>query len=159
MKPHTSERKQKKVRDSGIESLKIIAIFIIMISHITQTLTVVTPDFSYFEAVADVSIATTDVQTIVLLIFRHFGILGNNLFFICSAWFLLKSTAYNKRKWFFMLAEIWSISVIILSITYFLRHGNIPTDLLIKCVFPTLYANNWYMTCYLIFYMIHQTKQ
>ncbi len=155
MKPHTSERKQKKVRDSGIESLKIIAIFIIMISHVTQTLTVVTPDFSYFEAVADVSIATTDVQTIVLLIFRHFGILGNNLFFICSAWFLLKSTAYNKRKWFFMLAEIWSISVIILSITYFLRHGNIPTDLLIKCVFPTLYANNWYMTCYLIFYMIH----
>ena len=40
-------------------------------------------------------------------------------------------------------------------ITFFLRHGNIPTDMVIKSLFPSLYANNWYMTCYLIFYMIH----
>ena len=86
------------------------------------------------------------------MIFSHFGVWGNSLFFICSAWFLLKATTYKKKKWFFMLVEIWTVSVIILIVTYALLNGEIAPKIIIKSIFPTLFYNNWYLTCYLLFY-------
>lgn len=142
-------------RDSGIELLKIIAIFIIVISHVVQTLTSQSLEINYQNYVIDISKATTDIQTIVLLIIRHFGSLGNSLFFICSAWFLIESSQYKKNKWFHMFIEIWSVSIIILVVTYILLQGNLSLKNVIKSMFPTLFANNWYMTCYLLFYPIH----
>lgn len=121
----------------------------------TQTLNAENLDISYHSYVIDVSKATTDINTIILLLFRYFGAWGNSIFFICSAWFLLRSSSFNKKKWFFMLVEIWSVSVLILTITYPILHGGISTKIIIKSFFPTLFANNWYMTCYLLFYPIH----
>ena len=143
---------RRGIRDSGIELLKIIAIFLIVINHVVQTLTT---NGAYIDHFIDVSKATLNIQTIVLLIFRHFGVLGNSLFFICSAWFLLKSSNNNKKKWFSMLIEIWVVSIIILLITYPLVHGKISGKVLLKSIFPTIFSNNWYMTCYLLFYPVH----
>ena len=142
-------------RDSGIELLKIFAIFFIVISHVVQTLTSENRNLPYSSYIIDISRATTDIQNIILLFFRYFGIWGNSLFFICSTWFLLKSRVYKKKKWFFMFIEIWVVSIVILMITYILLHGNISKNILIKSIFPTLFGNNWYLTCYLLFYPIH----
>ena len=147
--------KKQTTRESGIELLKIFAMFIIVIAHMVQTLTTPDPQLSYQGYVMDISRATTDVQTIILLILRHFGVFGNEIFFICSAWFLLKSDNYKKKKWFFMFLEIWVVSVLILIITYVSLHGNISKKILIKSIFPTTFANNWYLTCYLLFYPLH----
>lgn len=146
--------RQTAVRYSGIELLKIFAIFVIVISHVVQTLTSENLDISYQGYVLDITKATTNFQYIVLLIFRHFGVWGNSLFFICSAWFLLKATAYKKKKWFFMLVEIWTVSIIILIVTYAILHGGISAKIIIQSIFPTLFGNNWYVTCYLLFYPI-----
>lgn len=146
---------RQTTRESGIELLKIFAMFIIVIAHMVQTLTTPDPQLSYQGYVMDISRATTDVQTIILLILRHFGVFGNEIFFICSAWFLLKSDNYKKKKWFFMFLEIWVVSVLILIITYVSLHGNISKKILIKSIFPTTFANNWYLTCYLLFYPLH----
>lgn len=146
--------RQTAVRYSGIELLKIFALFVIVISHVVQTLTSENLNISYQGYVLDITKATTNFQYIVLLIFRHFGVWGNSLFFICSAWFLLKATAYKKKKWFFMLVEIWTVSIIILIVTYAILHGGISAKIIIKSIFPTLFGNNWYMTCYLLFYPI-----
>lgn len=54
-----------------------------------------------------------------------------------------------------MLVEIWTVSIIILIITYIILRGDISTKIILKSVFPTLFANNWYMTCYLLFYPVH----
>lgn len=54
-----------------------------------------------------------------------------------------------------MLVEIWTVSIIILLITYGMLDGNLSKKILIKSIFPTMFANNWYMTCYLLFYPIH----
>lgn len=112
-------------------------------------------EISYQGYVVDVSNATTDIQHIVLLIFRHFGVLGNSIFFIASAWFLLKSNRYKKKKCFFMILEIWTVSIIILIVTYVILQGNISAKIVLESLFPTTFANNWYMTCYLLFYAIH----
>lgn len=54
-----------------------------------------------------------------------------------------------------MLIEIWSVSVIILAITYLGLHIHISAKDIIKSFLPTTFGNNWYMTCYLLFYLIH----
>lgn len=144
-----------KVRWSGIELLKIFAIFLIVISHIVQTLQSENLFIQYDDYILDLSVATTNFQHFILVLSGYFGVLGNSLFFICSAWFLLQSSKFNKHKWFFMFFEIWVISIIILAVTIIVSHGNISFKIIIKSLFPTTFANNWYLTCYLLFYPIH----
>lgn len=155
MMKNTISESNSKMRESGIELLKILAIFIIVISHVVKTLTVKYPEVPNYDYMIDVSRATNDIRNIICLIFRYFGVWGNSIFFICSSWFLLKSKGFKKRKWLFMLAEIWVISVIILIITYLILNGGISNKIILKSFFPTLFMNNWYMTCYLLFYPIH----
>ncbi|WP_408609982.1 acyltransferase family protein [Intestinibaculum porci] len=143
------------MRESGIESLKIIAIFMIVLFHVVQTLVSNSSIITNNSYVINISNATTNVQNIILLVFYHFGSLGNSIFFICSTWFMLNSNRYNKQKWLLMLVEIWFISISILFITFVILRANIPASLMIKSLFPTLFMNNWYMTCYLIFYPLH----
>lgn len=145
----------KQTRDSGIELLKIFAIFIIVISHTVQTLTSENIYVSYSGYVINISNATMNIQRILLQIFFHFGVLGNSIFFMCSAWFLLKSSSWNKKKWFYMIIEIWTVSIIILIITYIALHGGISRKIIVNSLFPSIFGNNWYMTCYLLFYPIH----
>lgn len=146
------EKKWKK-RESSIELLKVFAIFVIVVNHIVQTLTSGNPvNIAYVWNIAQ---ATLDVSTIILVLLRHFGVWGNSIFFICSAWFLLRSQHCNKKKWLFMLIEIWSVSVIILAVTYFGLHIHISAKDIIKSFLPTTFSTNWYMTCYLLFYLVH----
>ncbi len=53
-----------------------------------------------------------------------------------------------------MLVEIWTVSIIILIVTYAILHGGISAKIIIQSIFPTLFGNNWYVTCYLLFYPI-----
>lgn len=145
----------RQTRDSGIELLKIFAIFVIVINHTVQSLTNEAYNIPNNGFVIDISRATTNIQCILLQIFRHFGVLGNSVFFICSACFLLKSKNWNKKKWLFMVIEIWVVSIVIFIITYIILHGNISIGIIISSLFPTTFGNNWYMTCYLLFYPIH----
>lgn len=80
---------------------------------------------------------------------------GEFFVFACSAWFLLESASYRKEKIFSMLCEIWSVSIIVLLITYRLIPQKMSTTIFIRSLFPTTFSNNWYMTCYMIFYAIH----
>ena len=143
------------IRDSNIELLKIVAILLIIISHVINTLCDENTHISYQDYVLDLSIATTSVKHFVLLLLRYSGVMGNTIFFICSAWFLLSSQKVKKKKWLFMLIEVWFVSIIILAVTYVLRKGDISTEIIFHSFFPTLFANNWYLTCYLLFYPIH----
>lgn len=54
-----------------------------------------------------------------------------------------------------MVIEIWVVSIVIFIITYIILHGNISIGIIISSLFPTTFGNNWYMTCYLLFYPIH----
>ncbi|SEK38718.1 Acyltransferase family protein [Streptococcus equinus] len=102
-----------------------------------------------------ISIATTNIQYLILAMLQSSGSFGNTIFFVCSAWFLLDSSKVNKKKMLQMLLDIWVVSIIIFIIVYFLRSGNIGLVMILKQIFPTTFQNNWYMTCYLLFYPIH----
>lgn len=75
-------RTDRRIRASGIEMLKIFAIFFVVISHVVQTL-------AESEGVyrINLTLATTNLQYLVLSVLRYSGMLGNSIFFVCSAWF------------------------------------------------------------------------
>ena len=106
-------------------------------------------------ATLDFSIATKDLQLLSLALLRHSGAIGNTIFFVCSAWFFVQSGSFKLKKWFFMLAEIWVISILILIPCYFLMEKTIPLKTIVKCLLPSYFANNWYLSCYLLFYPFH----
>ena len=144
-------KKSNKERNTNIEALKLLAILLIIIFHIVQTLTDnpnVTKTFWVWNA-------TEDVTTVILFIIRGFGALGNSIFFMCSAYFLLNSKKSNKKKIIYMIIEIFSISILILLISQIpLWKINISKEIRFQSLFPTTYSTNWYLTCYILFYLI-----
>lgn len=136
-------------RQSGIELLKLIAIFLIVLGHVVQSL------HTNAESSYEIRYATTALSDLVLVLFRHFGALGNAVFFICSAWFLRQSDTCSKRKLARMLTEVWTVSVVCTAVTLVLRRGDVSKTLLAESLLPTTFSCNWYMTCYMLFYLIH----
>ena len=74
---------------------------------------------------------------------------------MCSAYFLLNSKKSNKKKIIYMIIEIFSISILILLISQIpLWKINISKEIRFQSFFPTTYSTNWYLTCYILFYLI-----
>lgn len=61
--------KDIKMRESGIELLKIIALFLIIISHVVQTVSNDNTYISWQSPVIDINHATTNVSEVILLFF------------------------------------------------------------------------------------------
>lgn len=143
---------KSKVRDSGIELLKIFAMMIVVSCHVVQTLTYQklngSPMFHF-----DMAGQGITITTISALLYN--GAIGNCIFFACSAWFLVDNYKMSKRKILNMILDVWVISVIVLVITYIINRGSISSLEIIKNLLPTTYQNNWYVTCYILFYAIH----
>lgn len=136
-------------RNTGIDQLKVIAILMIILFHSVQTLSVQS-------GVSNLSSASKSFQQFVLSVFYTFGVLGNNTFFVCSAWFLLDSGTINTKRVFRLLIEIWFFSMSILIIAFLIRSSKLKDQNIVSFLFPTFFGNNWYMTCYLLFYIAHQ---
>ena len=144
-------------RNSSIEAIKIFAIISIIISHVVLTLEIKgTPYVSLDDYVVDLTKAAINNQYLVASMLRYGGELGNTVFFLSSAWFLLdKGGTVNKRKILLMLADVWMVSVLILVIVLIQREGKVSGALIVQALFPTSFENNWYISCYIIFYIIH----
>lgn len=146
---------KKGIRNSNIELVKIIAIFMIIISHVTQTLGTGNILIDFQDYVFPLGIASNNIQTIILNLFFQGGALGNTLFFSCSAWFLVGNTAFARRKAFSLLCTVWTISIFILSVYFFCSPSCLTSSNITVQLLPTCYANCWYMTCYIIFLFIY----
>lgn len=145
---------KKNSRNSSIELIKIIAMGLIVLSHVTQTLYSENIHFSGDYAI-NVSHATTSISNLVLAWISASGVQGNDIFFICSAWFLIDSNSINFKKIFHMLADVWIINVTILIVFKIGAWYQLPIQDIIKSIFPTTFDLNWYVTCYIMFYLIH----
>lgn len=153
--PVTERPAEKTARHSGVELLRVFALLLVVVSHVVQTLRSGDTYVPYSDFIVDASVATADPRQFTITLLSYFGVLGNWIFFICSAWFLLRSTRFDRRKWFFMIAEVWFVSVVLLAVTLVVRRGDISLKLLVNCLLPNTFATNWYVTCYLMFYPIH----
>lgn len=146
--------KNIKNRESGIELLKIIGIFLIIISHVTQTLYTQNNNFD-LDYVLEIKYATENIKGLLLAWFSSFGVQGNIIFFVCSAWFLLESQKINEIKIVKLLTDVWFINICILFVFLLGSWYNLAIKDIIKSIFPTIFASNWYITFYILFYLIH----
>jgi hypothetical protein len=137
-------------RNSRIEILKLISIILIILSHSVPYGTV-----NEYVGKINLNLATTDIKNLILVMMKYGGQIGNAVFIICSSWFLIDNTKIKVKKIFNIIADaiILSISIWIL----FLIFGNycISIKETIKIFFPITFKNNWFVTCYCLFYIIH----
>ena len=139
-----------KQRNSNVELLKIFGMLLIVISHIALTMNGLANDLTK-EALFHISYASKNINDIILRVFAYGGYIGNAIFFTCSSWFLCNTKELKKERVWQMITDIWFISVII-ALIYFLSPVNVTSTYLIRSLFPNILSNNWYTTCYLLFY-------
>lgn len=133
-------------RNSSIECLKIIAMLLIVISHMAQ---------SYDTLYSGVlKFANLNTKIIAMQILRSLGMLGNDIFFICTSWFLVDSKKIDKKKIMEMIVDVWIVNVVFLLI-FKIGKINVSKKDMIKTFFPNTLSLNWYITCYIIFYIVH----
>ena len=96
-----------KQRNSNIELLKIIAMIMIVFSHGMPD-----GDTEMIRSAINLGTATTNVQYFVIGLIHNMGQIGNDIFIVCSAWFLLDSNATKVKKIASMIGDCFAISVI-----------------------------------------------
>lgn len=139
-------------RESGIELLKILSLFIIVLCHVYSTFaTTINPisNVAFFD-----ELTFTSLEYFIYQIFITFGYIGNMIFFACSAWFLADSKHNKIEKIINIWLNVLIISVIFLLI-YCLLGYETDKELLFKCLLPISNENNWYITAYIMFYAIY----
>ena len=135
----------EKKRESGIELAKIIAMFMIVVSHIIM---------SVYDTM-ELKLATNNYKIILLQTANTlFARGGNTIYFITSCWFLSKKETNKKQKILFIILDVWVISILWF-LPCFAMGIKLNTKQIITEFFPTLFANNWYITCYIIFYLMY----
>lgn len=138
-----------KTRNSSIELLKIIGLVLIVLSHSV-------PYYGDKELISfiDLSLATTNISQFILILFRNIGQIGNLIFVMCSAYFLLDKKKTNVKKILYIISDCFIISVLFL-LVYLISGYNISITECIKQVFPITFENNWFVGCYIMLYIIH----
>lgn len=154
-KTQASTEIQKKCRESGPELLKLIAILLIVIFHVIQTVSSENAVIPYQDYVISLKYATDNYQLLIMSALRYSGALGNTIFFVCSAWYLVGHEKKDIKKAFSLLIDIWVVSVIFFLTVFIIRKGALPVKTIIEQFLPTTLANNWYMTAYIIFLLAY----
>ena len=98
---------QKVKRQSGVELLKIVGIILIVLHHVVQALTTGNEEW-----VVNIPNGTSDPFVFILALLKYSGLLGNLIFFCCSAWFLLDKNKTNYQKTIRIILDVFTISVI-----------------------------------------------
>lgn len=134
---------RKMVRQSGIELLRIIAMYLIVAHHM-----VVHNSFDFLGQ-------PNSFRKVTLSLFEYApGKIGIALFFIASAWFLSSGTSSLKktcRKIWILEREIlfWSIAALILQFIF--DPTSVRLQQIVMALFPTITQLWWYTTCYALF--------
>lgn len=131
------------MRKSNIELYKIIALILITIGHcITST---------YYP----LDNSNTDIFMVGLSALRYLGTLGNDIFIICTAYFLIDSDSKpNKKKIVNIVIDTFVISIIWL-VPMFLLGFKLGKKEMIGEFFPLTFNNNWFITCYILLYLLY----
>ena len=135
------EEKSKEERRSGIDLLRIIAIFLICVFHANQTARKIVT-FSMFS-----------INDVISIAISPFGDAGNVIFVLCSSWFLVDRDYTRKEKAINLLLDSTLISISILT-GFIISGAQFDFRTIIWQMLPDLFAKNWFVPCYVIFYLL-----
>ena len=128
--------KNKVVRNSNIELLRLIAIIGIIISH-----------FCVHQVYPDFTLNNINLQSFFVQ-FLHLGCIGNHIFIIITGYFLINKN-FDFKKIVRLLLEMLFYSIVIGSI-FIIVNGDFSVKEVIKMIFP-LFWGNWFVIYYILF--------
>ena len=102
-----------------------------------------------------IGLATRSIETFIFNFILYFGWYGNLIFFSCSAWFLVDNKEFKIKKIVPFMLDTVAISVAFLIPYIIIMRDNLSIKILVKSVFPLLFATNWYVIFYIAFIVIH----
>ena len=126
-------------RNSSIELLKVVAVAMIVLSHAAAG------GIEYVQRLPS-SVATAEIV--------NFGQIGNCLFFIASAWFLCISDKVKPVKAVKLVTESILTSILCAAIVLLLGYQLTKSEIILSSL-PITYGYNWFISCYLLVYLIH----
>lgn len=140
-------------RQSGVELLKIIGMFSIILYHLLFT-TTLSGDYdaliSSHSFYLPLQYGVSTLQEFLLLFIRLFcGSFGNWIFIISSAYFLATSEKTYYLKACHIWIETWIISIIFLVLGISFR-CNISEGIVLRSCFPIFLGSNWYICFYIL---------
>lgn len=100
------------------------------------------------------SLSSTSVQKILIVFFTYGGQVGNAIFIICSAWFLIENFKNSYKKILGIIFDVWCISILLLLVC-FITDVTLTKEKIVHYLFPITFNNHWFVVCYLIFYTVH----
>ena len=136
-----AKQTNSKIRFSGVELLRIIAILLICFHHAIQT------------AQGMLSLPL-NFSRVTLNIIDYGGQIGNILFIICSAWFLLDSKRTKTEKIINLALDSTFISILIF-VGFVCGGYTFSSHDIIMQFLPDIFQNVWFVPFYIVFYAIH----
>ena len=130
----------KKQRNSSIELLRIIAMLFIVLSHLC----------------VHNGIAMSEMPISVNKIFVQWGTLGNlgvDIFVIISGYFI-STKDFSRKRLIDLLTQVWFYSILLAVVCIFAFHVTVGTKDIIKVVLPTIFAEYWFFTAYIVLLLI-----
>lgn len=137
---HYSISKTKSSRNSTIELLRIIAMFMIVAHH--YAISVKIPQGQFFDS------------KIIMDILYSCGKLGVNLFVLITGYFLINKKSFSGSKIIKIILQVWFYSISGLIIALFL---DVPVTKLamVSCIFPVSYDYYWFATSYVVLLFLY----
>lgn len=130
---------KKKIRNSSIELLRIVAMILIVMHHYC-----IGSNFSF----------NTDIgiYQVLMEIFSFGGKIGVNIFVLIMGYFGIKNN-FKIKKVFLLMMSVLFYSILGLLLAY-VFNCSISTKDLMNSIFPTLSSLYWFFTTYIIVYIL-----
>lgn len=139
-------------RNENIDILKIIATFLIVVSHFV-------PKYLWngneeLCGYMRQDLASGNFNDQIMMFYNTLGQIGNNLFVVCSAWFLLDSRKCKVRRLLDMEFDLIVLGLVWIGITL-LFGQEISRDYVVRTLLPLSNYTYWFFSCYALFYLLH----
>lgn len=135
-------------RNSSVELVRILAIVFVVLTHaVPEAFDCAGQAFDYLSPTANPSF-------LVAGLLSGLGLVGDVLFLVISSWFLLDSKRVKANKVISMVTTVFIVSVLwyVVIIAIGFRPDTMTT---VKQFFPTVFQNNWFISYYIVLYLIH----
>ena len=131
-----------KLRDSRFELLRIVSMFMIVISHFAI--------YGNWEKLSDI----TAIETTKILVLDSLGPIGAVIFFMITGYFhSTKDFEKNRSKSFSKAKQVWlktwGYSIFMLAISIILKI-NVSMYTYVRAILPVIMNEYWFITCYII---------
>lgn len=134
------ETKKAKVRSTNLEILRIVSMILILLHH-------------FYDNNIILDYQNITIHQLIVQILSIGGKIGVNCFMLITGYFMIESK-FKIKKLLQLMGQVWFYSVIGLIAYAIIINGSIETRTILRCLFPISYGDWWFITTYIIIYIL-----